>query len=96
MLIYLRNEDPGKYHKGVIAPLYYRDRVGWPASLPYFLKVSVSVAIGIQCGISLHKRVAIVKIWGPQKMTKSDNIKSSFSLFFPSYCCSSISTSVSQ
>ena len=56
-------------HKGVIAPLY-RDGAGWPASLPYICKIRVSVAIGTQSRIRLHKRVPMVKIWGSSKLTK--------------------------
>ena len=42
----------------------YRDRGGWPASLPYIRKIRVSVAIGTQSGIRLHQRVPMhVKIW---------------------------------
>ena len=49
-----------RYHKG-------RDGTGWPASLPYIRKIHVSVAIGTQSGIRLHKRVPMVKIWGSSK-----------------------------
>ena len=45
----------------------YRDGTGWLASLPYILKINVSVAIGTQSGIRLHKRVPMVKIWGSAK-----------------------------
>ena len=48
-------------------PLCDRDRGGWPASLPYIRKICVSVAIGTQSGIRLHKRVPMVKIWGSSK-----------------------------
>ena len=41
--------------------------MGWPASLPYIRKIRVSVAIGTQSGIRLHKRVPMVKIWGSSK-----------------------------
>ena len=51
-------------HKGAIAP---RDGMGWPASLPYIRKIHVSVAIGTQAGIRLHKRVPMIKIWGSSK-----------------------------
>ena len=34
-------------------PFVHRDRAGWPASLPYILKICVSVAIGTQSGIIL-------------------------------------------
>ena len=43
------------------------DGIGWPASLPYIRKIRVSVAIGTQSGIRLHKRVPMVKIWGSSK-----------------------------
>ena len=46
------------------SPFVYRDGTGWPASLPYIRKIHVSVAIGTQSGIRLHKRVPMVKIWG--------------------------------
>ena len=39
------------------SPFVYRDGTGWPASLPYIRKIHVSVAIGTQSGIRLHKRV---------------------------------------
>ena len=51
----------------VFAPLYIRDGTGWPASLPYIRKISVSVAIGSPSGIRLHERVPMVKIWGSSK-----------------------------
>ena len=54
------------YHKGALA-FIYRDHGGWPASLPYICKIHVSVAIGTQCGIRLHERVPMVKIWGSSK-----------------------------
>ena len=46
------------------SPFVYRDRGGWPASLPYIRKIRVSVAIGTQSGIRLYLRVPMVKIWG--------------------------------
>ena len=49
------------------SPFVYRDGIGWPASLPYIRKIRVSVAIGTQSGIRLHKRVPMVKIWGSSK-----------------------------
>ena len=49
------------------SPFVYRDGTGWPASLPYIRKIHVSVAIGTQSGIRLHKRVPMVKIWGSSK-----------------------------
>ena len=49
------------------SPFVYRDRGGWPASLPYIRKIRVSVAIGTQSGIRLHQRVPMVKIWGSSK-----------------------------
>ena len=49
------------------SPFVYRDGTGWPASLPYIWKIHVSVAIGTQSGIRLHKRVPMVKIWGSSK-----------------------------
>ena len=49
------------------SPFVYRDRAGWPASLPYICKFRVSVAIGTQSGIRLHQRVPMVKIWGSSK-----------------------------
>ena len=49
------------------SPFVYRDRGGWPASLPYIWKIHVSVAIGTQSGIRLHERVPMVKIWGSSK-----------------------------
>ena len=49
------------------SPFVYRDRGGWPASLPYICKIRVSVAIGTQSGIRLHKRVTMLKIWGSSK-----------------------------
>ena len=49
------------------SPFVYRDRGGWPASLPYICKIRVSVAIGTQSEIRLHKRVPTVKIWGSSK-----------------------------
>ena len=49
---------------GAIAPLYSRDRAGWPGSLP---KICASVAIGTQSGIRLHERVPMVKICGSTK-----------------------------
>ena len=49
------------------SPFVYRDRGGWPASLPYIRKIRVSVAIGNQSGIRLHERVPMVKIWGSSK-----------------------------
>ena len=39
------------------SPFVYRDGTGWPASLPYIRKIYVSVALGTQSGIRLHKRV---------------------------------------
>ena len=65
-LLYLQElpEPMILYHKGAIAPLYYRDGTGWPASLPYIQKIRVSVAIGTQSGICLHEMVPMVKIWG--------------------------------
>ena len=48
-------------------PFVYRDGTGWPASLPYIRKIHVSVAIGTQSRICLHKRVPMVKIWGSSK-----------------------------
>ena len=44
------------------SPFVYRDGAGWPASLPYIRKIRVSVAIGFQSGIHLHKRVSMVRI----------------------------------
>ena len=52
------------------SPFVYRDCGGWPALLPYIFKIHVSVAIGTQSEIHLHKRVPMVKIWGSSKMTK--------------------------
>ena len=49
------------------SPFVYRDGTGWPASLPYIPKIHVSMAIGTQSGIRLHKRVPMVKIWGSSK-----------------------------
>ena len=49
------------------SPFVYRDRGGWPASPPYICKICVSVAIGTQSEIRLHKRVPMVKIWGSSK-----------------------------
>ena len=49
------------------SPFVYRDRGGWPASLPYIRKIRVSVAIGNQSRIRLHERVPMVKIWGSSK-----------------------------
>ena len=49
------------------SPFVYRDGTGWPALLPYIRKNHVSVAIGIQSLIRLHKRVPMVKIWGSSK-----------------------------
>ena len=49
------------------SPFVYRDGTGWPISLPYIRKIHVSVAIGTQSGIRLHKRVPMVKIWGSSK-----------------------------
>ena len=49
------------------SPFVYRDRGGWPASLPYIRKIRVSVAIGTQSGIRLHQRVPMVKKWGSSK-----------------------------
>ena len=49
------------------SPFVYRDRGGLPASLPYIRKIHVSVTIGSQSGIRLHKRVPMVKIWGSSK-----------------------------
>ena len=49
------------------SPFVYRDGIGWQASLPYIRKIRVSVAIGTQSGICLHKRVPMVKIWGSSK-----------------------------
>ena len=49
------------------SPFVYRDGTGWPASLPYIQKIRVSVAIGTQSGISLHKMIPMVKIWGCSK-----------------------------
>ena len=49
------------------SPFVYRDGTGWPASLPYIRKIHVSMAIGTQSGIRLHKRVPMVKIWGSSK-----------------------------
>ena len=43
------------------SPFVYRDGMGWPASLPYIRKIHVSMAIGTQSGIRLHK------IWGSSK-----------------------------
>ena len=48
-------------------PFVYRDGAGWPASLPYICKICVSVAIGTQSGIRLHKMLPMVKLWGPSK-----------------------------
>ena len=48
-------------------PFVYRDGTGWPASLPYIRKIHVSVAIGTQSGICLHKRVHMVKNMGVLK-----------------------------
>ena len=44
------------------SPFVYRDGTGWPASLPYIRKIHVSVAIGTQSGIRLHKRVPMVGV----------------------------------
>ena len=49
------------------SPFVYRDRGGWPASLPYICKIRVSMAIGTQSGIRLHERVPAAKIWGSSK-----------------------------
>ena len=49
------------------SPFVYRDGTGWPASLPYIRKIHVSVAIGTQSGILLHKTVPMDKIWGSSK-----------------------------
>ena len=49
------------------SPFVYRDRGGWPASLPYICKIRVSMAIGTQSGIRLHERVPTAKIWGSSK-----------------------------
>ena len=53
------------------SPFVYRDRGGWPASLPYICKIRVSVAIGTQSGIRLHEKVPMVKIWGSSKKHKN-------------------------
>ena len=53
------------------SPFVYRDGIGWPASLPYIRKIRVSVAIGTQSGIRLHKRVPMVKIWGSSKNSQN-------------------------
>ena len=53
------------------SPFVYRDRGGWPASLPYICKIRVSVAIGTQSGIRLHEKVPMVKIWGSSKNHKN-------------------------
>ena len=52
------------------SPFVYRDGTGWPASLPYIYKICVSVAIGTQSGIRLHKGYLWSKYGGPQKSTK--------------------------
>ena len=49
------------------SPFVYRDRGGWPASLPYICKIRVSEAIGTQSRIRLHKRIPMDKIWGSSK-----------------------------
>ena len=49
------------------SPFVYRDRGGWPASLPYICKIRVSGAIGTQSEIRLHERVPTVKIWMSSK-----------------------------
>ena len=49
------------------SPFVYRDRAGWPASLPYICKIRVSMALGTQSEICLHERVPTVKIWGSSK-----------------------------
>ena len=49
------------------SPFVYRDRGGWPASLPYICKIRISMAIGTQSGIRLHERVPMAKIWGSSK-----------------------------
>ena len=62
-------DRPGdRHHKGAVySPFVYRDRAGWPASLPYIRKIRISVAIGTQSGIRLYERIPIVKIWGSSK-----------------------------
>ena len=86
------------------SPFVHRDRAGWPASLPYICKIRVSVAMGTQSEIRLHKRVATVKLWGSSKNDRNWTTVKLFKLHFHnsfSPCCSSsssssVSTSVSQ
>ena len=53
------------------SPFVYRDGTGWPASLPYICKICVSVAIGTQSRIRLHKGyIPMVKIWRARKLLK--------------------------
>ena len=67
------------------SPFVYRDRGGWPASLPYICKICVYVAIGTQSEIRLHERVPMVKIWGSSKMTKSDNVGVLINMYIPQH-----------
>ena len=60
-------KSPSRVSQRGYSPFIYRDGTGWPASLPYIRKIHVSVAIGTQSGIRLHKRVPMVKIWGSSK-----------------------------
>ena len=58
------------------SPFVYRDRGGWPASLPYICKIRVSVAIGTQSGIRLHEKGTYGQNMGVlKKWPKSDNGK---------------------
>ena len=77
------------------SPFVYRDRAGWPHT------IGVSMAIGTQSGIRLHKKVHMVKIWGYQPKSHNGKIVKIVKVHFnysssSCCCCSSVSTHVSQ
>ena len=83
------------------SPFVYRDRGGWPASLPYVRKIRVSVVIGTQSGIVFTKGYLWSKYGGPQKLDYRKVVKivkvhfHNSSSYCCCCCCSSVSTRVS-
>ena len=81
------------------AAFQYRDRAGWPASLPYIWKIHVSMGICTRSGIRLYKRVPVVKTQKRPKSYYRKVIKITKGHFHNSlsHCCSvSVSIHVSK
>ena len=85
------------------SPFVYRDRGGWPASLPYIRKIRVSVAMAINPESVFTKGYLWAKYGGPKKLDHRKVVKFVKVHFHnSSFCCcsssssSSVSTRVSQ